>query len=466
MSCSRISQREYTKELLHLAGPLILSNLAYTLLGALDTIFMGRVGTIELGAVGVASTLFVAVSAIFRGTAGGTLVMVSQAYGAGDRKRIRRSLQRYVALSALLAPLCLVLPKVFELYFALSKAQPQVRDPALTYMTIRSYEIPFSLLSKCVGSFLLGIGNSTFPMFASWLTVGINAFANYVLIFGRFGFPKLGIAGAAWGTVISQVVQTILYVGFVLWQYNKEYRLLKEFSFPGWKEMKDSFTLGFPMGLANSIDLGAFGVFLTLISRIGPIELAASQIVSQLNDLTFMPAFALGASTNSLVGRSLGQKDVEKAERFGRTGLIIGVAVVGLIGLCFCLFPSIFIAPFTGDREVTALASVLLKIVALYQLLDVAYVVFRGALNGAGRTKYTGLMTLACACILFIPVSYICAFVLGFGVMGAWIGPLAHVTCLVFTLGSQFYGGYWKERWMVSRNTKGSIEGKLGFVPK
>ena len=107
MSCSRL-QREYTRELLRLAGPLILSNLAYTLLGALDTIFMGRVGTIELGAVGVAATLFVAVSAILRGTVGGTLVMVSQAYGAGDRKRIRRSLQRYIALSALLAPLCLV----------------------------------------------------------------------------------------------------------------------------------------------------------------------------------------------------------------------------------------------------------------------------------------------------------------------------------------------------------------------
>ena len=466
MSCSSRSQREYTKELLHLAGPLILSNLAYTLLGALDTIFMGRVGTIELGAVGVAATLFVAVSAIFRGTVGGTLVMVSQAYGAGDRKRIRRSLQRYIILSFLLAPLCLVIPKVFELYFAIAKAQPQVRALSLIYIRIRSYEIPFSLLSKCAGSFLLGIGNSTFPMFVSWLTVAINAFANYVLIFGKFGFPKLGIAGAAWGTVISQVVQTILYVGFVLLQYNKEYGLLKGFSLPSRKELKDSFVLGFPMGLANSIDLCAFGVFLTLISRIGPIELAASQIASQLNDLTFMPAFALGASTNSLVGRSLGQRDVEKAERFGRTGLIVGVVVVGLIGLCFCFFPSVFILPFTSDPKVIMLASNLLKIVALYQLLDVVYVVFRGALNGAGETKYTGLMTLACASCLFIPVSYVGAFVLGFGIWGAWSGPLAHVTCLVFSLGARFYGGSWKRGWVMSEDPKRSVEGKLGFVTK
>ena len=466
MSCRKGSQREYTRELLHLAGPLILSNLAYTLLGALDTIFMGRVGTIELGAVGVAATLFVSVSAIFRGTVGGTLVTVSQAYGAGDTKRIRRSFQRYIVLSFILAPLCLVLPNLFELYFGLSKAQPQVRELALTYMTIRSYEIPFSLLSKCAGSFLLGIGNSTFPMFVSWLTVAVNAFANYILIFGKFGFPKLGIAGAAWGTVISQGVQMTLYAIFVLWQYNKEYNLLKGFSFPSRKELKDSFILGFPMGLANSIDLCAFGVFLTLISRIGAIELAASQIASQLNDLTFMPAFALGASTNSLVGRSLGQRDTEKAERFGRTGIIVGVVVVGLIGLCFCFFPSVFIPPFTSDREVILLASKLLKIVALYQLLDVVYVVFRGALNGAGQTTYTGLMTLVCACVLFIPVSYIGAFVLGFGIWGAWSGPLAHVTCLVFTLGARFYSGRWKRQWVASWNTKRSIEGKLGFVPK
>ena len=427
---------------------------------------MGRVGTVELGAVGVAASLFVAVSAIFRGTIGGTLVMVSQAYGAGDRKRIRRSVQRYIVLSFLLAPLSLAIPKVFELYFNIAKAQPQVRELALVYMTIRSYEIPFSLLSKCAGSFLLGIGNSTFPMFVAWLTVAVNAFANYVLIFGKFGFPKLGIAGAAWGTVISQVVQMTLYVVFVHWQYSKEYGLLKGFSFPSWKELKDSFILGFPMGLANSIDLCAFGVFLTLISRIGTIELAASQIASQLNDLTFMPAFALGASTNSLVGRSLGQRDVEKAERFGRAGLVVGVVVVGLIGLCFCLFPSIFVTPFTTDPEVIALARKLLKVVALYQLLDVVYVVFRGALNGAGLTTYTGLMTLVCACALFIPVSYVGAFVLGFGIWGAWIGPLAHVTCLVFTLGAQFYSGRWKKRWMASWDTQKGLEGKLGFVPK
>ena len=466
MSCSKGLRRQHTKELICLAGPLILSNLAYTLLGALDTIFMGRVGTIELGAVGVAATLFVAVSAIFRGTVGGTLVMVSQGYGADDRRKIRKSFQRYIVLSFLLAPLSLVMPKVFRLYFGLSKAQPQVRDLALIYMTIRAYEIPFSLLSKIMGSFLLGIGNSTFPMFISWLTVGVNAFANYVLIFGRLGFPKLGIAGAAWGTVISQVVQTIVYVGFVLRHYNKEYGLLKEFSFPSRKELKDSFTLGFPMGLANSVDLCAFGVFLTLISRIGPIELAASQIASQLNDLTFMPAFALSASTNSLVGRSLGEKDAEKAEIFGRAGLVVGVIVVGLIGLCFCLFPSVFVTPFTNEPQVAVLASKLLKIVALYQLLDVAYVVFRGALNGAGQTKYTGLMTLVCACILFIPISYAGAFVLGFGIWGAWIGPLAHVTCLVLTLGARFYSGSWKRRWVISRKLKLGAEGKLGLVPK
>ncbi|HHY19639.1 MAG TPA: hypothetical protein GX522_07050 [Firmicutes bacterium] len=176
-----------TSELLKLAGPLIASNLAFTLLGSFDTIFMGRVGPIELGAVGVASTLFLATSTIFRSTVGATMILVSQAFGANDKDLIRKRFQQFICLALLLSPIAFLLPKLFAWYFTITKPDEIVKALALSYMTIRSFGLPFSLFSKTISSFMLGVGNSKIPMAVSWTTVFVNVIFNYLLVFGKLG---------------------------------------------------------------------------------------------------------------------------------------------------------------------------------------------------------------------------------------------------------------------------------------
>ncbi len=439
------SDAAHSRELLQLAGPLILSNLAYTLLGALDTIFMGRVGATELGAVGVASALFLAATILLRGTVGSVMVVVSQAYGAGDRKRIRQAFQRYIVLALILAPFSLVLPGFFSVFFKVTKPQEAVRVLALRYISIRAYEIPLSLVSKSIAGFLLGIGNSKVPMLVSWITVAVNMVANYVLVFGKFGFPRLELAGAAWGTVISQTVQVVLFVFFVLRLYGEELGLMRDFRVPSWAQIKAMLRLGFPMGLADSVDLSAFGIFMTFLARLGTIELAASQVANQLNDIAFMPSFAIGLATSSLVGRSLGEGSPEGAEKYGLAGLRIGVMIMGTLATCYCLFPGVFTVLFTSDSEVAMLSARILRIVAVYQVLDVIRIVFCGTLNGAGETQFTGFATLISACLVFVPMTYIGEFVLGYGLWGAWAGPLTHAALLVAVFGSRFRKGMWKE---------------------
>ena len=433
------------RNLLRLAGPLIFSNLAYTLLGALDTIFMGRVGVTELGAVGVASALFLAASVLLRGTVGSVMVVVSQAYGAGDNQRIGRAFQEYIVLALLLAPFSLAMPGFFTLFFRITKPQEAVRILALRYISIRAYEIPLSLVSKAIAGFLLGVGNSKVPMLVSWITVAINMIANYVLVFGKFGFPRMELAGAAWGTVISQAVQVTLFLFFALRLYGKELGLTRDFRAPSWSQIKAMLRLGFPMGLADSVDLSAFGIFMTFLARLGAIELAASQVANQLNDIAFMPSFAIGMATSSLVGRSLGEGCTRKAEKYGFAGLGIGVGIMGTLAICYCLFPGVFIMPFTGDPEVVMLSRKILKIVAVYQVLDVIRIVFCGTLNGAGETQFTGFTTLLSACLIFVPVTYIGEFVLGYGLWGAWAGPLTHAALLVVIFGTRFRNGKWKQ---------------------
>ena len=435
----------HSRQLLQLAGPLIFSNLAYTLLGALDTIFMGRVGPTELGAVGVASALFLAASVLLRGTVGSVMVVVSQAYGAGDTRRIRQAFQQYIVLALLLAPFSLAMPGFFAVFFRITKPQAAVRVLALRYISIRAYEIPFSLISKAMVGFLLGIGNSKVPMLVSWITVAVNMVANYILVFGKLGFPRMELAGAAWGTVVSQVVQVTLFLFFVFRLYGKELGLARDFHIPSWSQIKAMLKLGFPMGLADSVDLSAFGIFMTFLARLGTIELAASQVANQLNDIAFMPSFAIGMATSSLVGRSLGEGSAEKAEKYGSAGLRVGVLLMGTLGLCYWLFPGLFVMPFTSDLQVSVLSRKILRIVAVYQLTDVIRIVFCGILNGAGQTRFTGFTTLASACLIFIPATYIGAFVLGFGVWGAWVGPLTHAVLLMIIFGIRFRNGKWKE---------------------
>jgi len=447
VSTKESSNGACSRKLLRLAGPLILSNLAYTLLGALDTIFMGRVGATELGAVGVASALFLAASTLLRGTVGSVMVVVSQAFGAEDQKGISRAFQHYMVLAMLLAPLGFIMPLFFKVFFRITKPQADVGLLALEYISIRAWEIPLSLMSKTMGSFLLGVGNSRVPMLVSWATVLVNMVANYVLVFGKFGFPRMELAGAAWGTVISQTVQLTLYLFFVLKLYGAELGLLKDFRLPTWGQIRGMLRLGFPMGLADSVDLSAFGVFMTFLARLGTIELAASQVANQLNDIAFMPSFAIGMATSSLVGRSLGEGSTDRAEAYGKAGLRVGIVLMGTLAACYWLFPQVFVVLFTSDPEVSQLSKRILRVVAVYQVLDVIRITFCGSLNGAGETRFTGLTTLAAACLVFIPVSYIGAFTLGFGLWGAWAGPLTHAALLMVVFGARFRGGAWKKPW-------------------
>ncbi len=434
-----------TSELLKLAGPLIASNLAFTLLGSFDTIFMGRVGPIELGAVGVASTLFLATSTIFRSTVGATMILVSQAFGANDKDLIRKRFQQFICLALLLSPIAFLLPKLFAWYFTITKPDEIVKALALSYMTIRSFGLPFSLFSKTISSFMLGVGNSKIPMAVSWTTVFVNVIFNYLLVFGKLGLPKMGIQGAAWGTVIAQVIELIIYIIVVIKQYNQEYDFFLNVNFPSFAEIKKMLLLGFPMGVADSIDIFSFGFLMTFVSRLGTTELAASQIANQLNDLAFMPSFAIGAATGSLVGRSLGEKDPDKAEKYGISGIYTGIGIMAIVGILYWVFPAVFIYPFSSDKDVFELSRKLLRLIAFYQLLDVTYNVLRGALNGARLTRFTGLTTTLCVFGVFMPVSYIGVNVLNLGVWGAWLGPIVYGVFLVTILGNKFKKGEWKE---------------------
>ncbi|HEX2973636.1 MAG TPA: MATE family efflux transporter [Tepidisphaeraceae bacterium] len=433
-----------TWQLATLAAPVVMSNLSQTLLGVVDTVFMGWVGTSALAAVGLGGMIFLTFELILRGTVWGSMVFVSRAFGAGDKKEAGRHLKGFVALALVIAPLVLLLPLAFRGIFALTRPAPEVARQALTYMNIRLIEIPLWLLYTALSGFCTGIGRTRLPMTFAWISTPVNVLANWVLVFGNLGAPRLGIAGAAWGTDIAVAVQVAV-AGVVVYRMFREEYHLAGWEWPTLQEMVRMARVGIPIGVQDFVEVGAFSAFYALLSRIGTRELAASQIANQITALAFMPGFALGSATGSLVGRYLGAGEPRKAESCGYRGAVLGVAFMGVVGLGFLFFPRALASAFTRDPAVLQLAEPLLRVMALYQVFDALNIVFRGALNGAGDTRFTMMVTVLGAWALFVPGAWLGAFVFKWGLFGAWAGAIAYLVLAGVTFSTRFRRGRWKE---------------------
>lgn len=432
-----------TWQLAKLAAPVVMSNLSQTLLGTVDTIFMGWVGTTALAAVGLGGMIFLTFELILRGTVWGSLVFVSRAFGAGDKAEAGRRLKNFIALALIIGPTVLLLPPLFRLIFAIVRPAPEVASAAMLYMQIRLIEIPLWLVYTALSGFCTGIGQTRLPMTFAWVSLPVNIFANWVLVFGKLGAPRLGIAGAAWGTNIAVAVQVTVAAIVVYRKFHKEYQLTR-WEWPSLPEMVRMARVGLPIGIQDFVEVGAFSAFYALLARLGTSELAASQIANQITAVAFMPGFALGSATGSMVGRFLGAGDPDKAESCGYRGAGLGVGFMGLVGLGFLFFPRALASVFTRDPAVLGLAVPLLRVMALYQVFDALNIVFRGALNGAGDTRFTMVVTLLGAWALFIPVVWLTAFVLKWGLLGAWAGAIAYLVMAGVAFSRRFHGGRWK----------------------
>jgi len=426
-----------TRELVTLAWPLVLSNLAYTAVGFTDTLYMGRLGVLEVGAVGLAGLVLFTVSLLFRGALNTAATFVARALGSSDRGGVRRWSGVFLTLSLVGLPLALVGPWLVSTILTLLGSAPGILPIAQTYAHIRIFEIPFVLVGVASLAIMLGLGNTRTPMLLSWMVVVVNAALAALFVFG-FGW---GVAGAAWGSLIAVAIQGLLAFWLLLRLYREEYGRMW-FVRPTVSELKSVGRISLPAGATDLADVGAFTVFLGIISRLGPTELAASQIANQFASFGFLPAFALSASTSSLLSRALGAGEPGLARRIGWRGVALIAGLMLLLTLAFLLFPRALIGLFNHDPEVLKLGSTVLAVMSGYLLLDGVGIVLGGALAGAGDTRFRLLVTLGGAWLLMVPAATWLAP--RYGVGGAWCAALLYIATLACLYGWRFWSGRWQ----------------------
>jgi MATE family multidrug resistance protein len=407
-------------------------------------LYVGRLGTAEVAAVGIAATVYFAGVMLFIGLLRNSIAFVGRAYGEGHPEQIGPLVAQYqwIALAAL--PILWAGATVYPWVAALSRMTPDVEALGWSYLSVRLWGVPLFLTVVLYSAVYQAVGNSVLPMTILWLELVLKAGLNYVFIFGPWGLPALGLPGAAWATIAAEICAAAVIV-FVTHNGALRQRFgLRVLARPRWAIMRGVLAVGIPQGLGDAVEVMAYLMFFAIVGRVGAATLAANQIAVVTTQLLFLPAFALGIAGSSYMGRFLGAGRAEIAAGTTRRLLIIGVIYMGLLGLPLWSLGAGIARLYTDDPEVVLLAALAFKVMAVYQVCDGAGIILRLTLGGARDTRIPTFIMAASSGIIMLPGAWWLSQAMQPGIVGGWIAAFVHMTVLAALLLWRFERGPWR----------------------
>jgi putative MATE family efflux protein len=293
-------------------------------------------------------------------------------------------------------------------------------------------------------AFFRGLGDTRTPLVATIVANGVNALLAYGLVFGHFGLPAWGVAGAGAATSIAEWVGVaVLAVAFSRREAARRYGTRPVA--PDLGEIRRFLRTGAPIGGQWVLDMSAFALFTSLVARMGDASMAATQAMISLLSISFMQAIGIGLAATTLMGRYKGAGDLASAERSCRSGLKLAVVLAIGVAAVFVTAPDLLMRMYVEDAQVIALGRPLLALGAAFQLFDALQIVLGGALRGAGDTRWPFLAQTALAWVVRLPLAWLFAVTLGGGVVGAWYAEFVFILTLAGALAFRFRSGAWRD---------------------
>jgi len=413
--------------------------------------FLAWYSTEAVAASMPAAMLNLTTMSIFIGTASYVGTFVAQYYGAGRYERIGASLWQgvYIALAGGLFHLLLI-PLAAPLFNFVGH-DPMVRVNEIVYFRIFCLGAAPGIGSAALSGFFSGRGKPWTVLFVDVCQIAITIILDYLLIFGRFGFPELGMRGSAIASVISGYAAFFALAILVCRpEYNRIYGTVRNRHFDRTLFVR-LIRFGLPSGLQFFVDIAGFSIFILLIGRLGTISLAATNIAFNVNTLAFMPMMGFGIAVSVLVGQNIGRNKPEIAERSTYAGFRLTFVYMTIIAILYVTVPDLFLRPFAAKThpddfaQIRTSATILLRFVALYSLFDSMNVIFSSALRGAGDTRYTMKMLTVFSLGFLVGLSYLVIVVFHGGIYAGWTVATAYVILLGFAFFLRFQRGEWKK---------------------
>ncbi|EDL53803.1 MATE efflux family protein, putative [Vibrio mediterranei AK1] len=425
----------FTREsgaLMHLSIPIILTQLATQAMGFVDTTMAGQVSAADLAAIALGASLWIPVLLLLRGVIMALTPVVAYHRGARDFESISVEFFQMVWLalisSALLVAYLVSAKPILEWIGVASEIIPIASD----YAFALAFGVPGIALFYTLNGFCEGMNNTKAPMIISVIGLLVNIPVNYILIYGKFGFPELGAVGCGWATSLVYWLMSGLLYSYIKGHHH--YKTIIRFTDikPRAKEMIHLLRLGLPIGMNIAVCGSIFAVIALLIGRIGAENVAAAQIALNISSMTYVIPMSISFGITIRVGHALGAKDEIGAIERSK----IGILVAGLMSLIsvtvFLLFPDWIIRLYTTDPAVSATAATLLVFTAMYQFSDALQTSSNGALRGYKDTKVPMLLAIASYWGLALPLGIVLGLtdhiVPAMGEKGFWIGILTGLT--------------------------------------
>jgi MATE family multidrug resistance protein len=417
--------RSELRGLIALAVPVVLSELGWMAQGIVDTIMVGALGPAAIGAVALGNAVYYTPSLFAIGLLLGLDTLIAHAYGRSDHDDCHRWLAQgiYLALAATV-PVMLVLHAA-SYAFAHFGVAPAVALPAGSYLRIINTGTLPLLIYGAARRYLQSVGQARMITYTYVAANLVNWFLNWVLIYGKFGMPALGVAGSALSTVLSRVLMAAALLAFA-WRYESRrgHPLFRHWAAPQLDRIRALVRLGLPAAGQMLLEVGAWNLATLAAGWVPPVPvaLAAHQIVLNYASLTYMVPLGVSSSAAVAVGHAAGAGDHGRARRAGWLSLALGIGFMVLAGLCFFLFPIPLIKLYTSDPLVLSMGPSLLALAAAFQIFDGTQTVCTGALRGLGETRYPMLANLFGYWFFGLPLGLTLCFALHWGIYGLWTG--------------------------------------------
>jgi MATE family multidrug resistance protein len=420
--------RRELRAMLSLSAPVILSELAWILMGIVDTIVVGPLGPAAIGAVGTGSTVFFSVVVLGMGTLFALDTYVGQAFGGGRVEECHRWLvagaQLALVLSIVLVAIGLsgvaLLPRV--------GLHPDVLVLLQPYLGALMWSVP-PLLAFTVFRRYLQAMNVVRPiMFVVVAANAVNLVANVGLVYGRWGLPALGVAGSAYATLAARVFMAGALLAVIIARERRTPSGWRNVSFAlDVARMGQLVRVGVPAALQIMLEVGVFAAVSLIAGSITPLAVAANQVVLNIAGFVFMIPYGISSAAAVRVGQAVGRGDRHGVRLAGWSALGLGWACALAMSLLFAIAPEPLLRLFTNDTGVLATGMVLLRLCAVFFPFDTSQTIMTGALRGLGETRWPMAVNLVGHWGIGLPAAWFLCFHRGWGVAGLWAGLTAGI---------------------------------------
>lgn len=439
----------HIRALLVLGLPIIGSNLAQVGLHTVDTVMLGWYGVRELAAVVLAAGLFFVLFVVGSGFAFALMGRVAAALGAGNETQVRRDTRMALWLS--LAYALILIPVLYNAYglFRQLGQDPDISAMAADFLRVAMVGLFPALTVAVIKSCLSAFERTRVVLAVTIVGVLVNMALNWVLIFGRYGFPELGILGAAISSIVVQFVEAALLIAYAAWLPDlRRFRLFQRLWRPDWEALRAVARLGVPVGLTALAESGLFQATALMMGWFGTVPLAAHGIAMQCAMITFMVHMGLSSAATVRAGRAYGAGDAADLRMGALVAQCMSLGFGVVVVIAFLTIPDHLVGLFLDETkpeamQILAVGVSLLAVAGLFQLFDATQVMALGLLRGVQDTRVPMFVAITCYWLIGMPASYALGFTFGLGPVGLWLGLVVGLACTGLTLITRFWRGPW-----------------------